>query len=111
MTTLWQKVVAWFTTEEKQVEVFLSKEEQMIMELFQPIMGAGEATLMQDLITFIRGVLLSGQTAGSLDAWETIVLNGLTKLGGELLDLAKSMGSNALQALIGLALSQLPKPN
>ena len=109
MTTLWDKIKAWLSSTAQTVEVQFSKDEQIVLGILQPLLGAAEAALLQDLITFIRGVLTSGRTAGGLDEWETIILNGLSSLKGELLTLAQGLGSNVLQALIGLVLADLAK--
>lgn len=107
--TLWDKIKAWAKGEAATISVVLSADEKAILSLFQPLFAAAEASALQDLLTFIRGVLTTTPTQESLDAWETVVLNGLSKLGGDLETLAKSLGSQVLQGLIAFTLANLPK--
>jgi len=107
--TLWDKIKAWIGGEVQTVSVVLSADEQALLSLFQPLLASAEASALQDLLTFIRGVLTTTPAQSSLDAWETIILQGLEKLGGELATLAKSLGSNVLQGLIAFTLAALPK--
>ncbi len=107
-SNLWDKIVAWFKGEFTTVELTFTKEEQEILTLMKPLLVAAEATVVQDLMQFIRGVLTGAAGYSTLADWETAVMNGLEKVGGDLLTLAKGLGSNMLQALIGLILAQLP---
>lgn len=107
--TVWDKVVAWFKAEAPVVENFLSKEEQELLTLLKPILAAGEASLVQDLVKFLQGVASTAASGATLADLETAALNGLEVVGGELRDLAKSLGSNLLQAILGLILAQLVK--
>jgi hypothetical protein len=109
--TLWDKVSAWFASAAQMIEVFLSKDEQQILALMKPILGAGDASAVQDLITFVSGLLTAIENPGAstLADLETAVLNGLEKAGSELAILARGMGSASLQALIGLVLSRLAR--
>lgn len=111
VVTLWDKIKAAFSTAEAEVAIYLTKEESQLLALVQPLFGAAEAAAIQDLIQFVQGVLTSAEKPGSMDLpdWETAVLNGLSKVGGEVEALAKSLGSNVLQALIGLILASLAK--
>lgn len=122
MTTLWDKISTWATAEgkvleadvgaaEQKVAAFLNWEEQQLIGLLKPLFAQAEANAIQDLTLFIRGVLTSVKGTSSLADWETAVLNGLQMVGGELLKTAETLGSNALQVLIGLLLSELnPSP-
>lgn len=121
MTTLWDKISAWAQSTIQTVEAdagaavqaaekLLNWEEQQLVALLQPLFASAEAEAMQDLTLFLRGVLTSSQNISSLPDWETAVLNSLQKVGGDLLTTAEKLGSNALQVLIGLLLSQLQSP-
>lgn len=121
MTTLWDKITSWVSTEVKAVEgeasqvaaqvgQFLNWEEQQLILLLKPLFAQAEAEALQDLTLFVRGVLTSAQNISSLPDWETAVLNSLQKVGGDLLATAEKLGSNSLQVLIGLLLSQLSPP-
>lgn len=111
LVTLWDKIKAAFATAETEVAVYLTKEEGQILALIQPLFAAAEAAAIQDLVQFVQGVVTSAENPGSMDLadWETAILNGLQKVGGDLETLAKSLGSNVLQALIGLVLAALAK--
>lgn len=121
MTTLWDKISAWAQSTLQTVEAdagaavqeaekLLNWEEQQLVALLQPLFASAEAEAVQDLTLFLRGVLTSSQNISSLPDWETAVLNSLQKVGGDLLVTAEKLGSNALQVLIGLLLSQLQSP-
>lgn len=105
--TLWDKVSAWWNNTAVPA---LRKDEQEVIGLLQPLLSAAEGSVIQDLVQFIRGVIttVEGTPPSTLADWETAVLNSLGKLEGELLTLAKGLGSNVLQALIALVLAKLP---
>lgn len=108
-TTLWAKLSAWFSGELKAAEAVFTSDEQKVLAIFQPLLAAAEASALQDLITFIRGALSQASTTTDLPTLEAMVLNGLEATGSELLTVAKSLGSNLLQALIAFVLANLPK--
>lgn len=104
ITGLWKKFVSWF---DGTALPALQKDEQQVVALFKPILNAGEAQAVQDLKVAITGILTQVQKGQDLATLEGVVLSALELVGTELYDLAKGMGSNALQALIGLILAQM----
>jgi hypothetical protein len=104
ITGLWQKFVSWFDGSALPV---LQNDEKQLVALFQPILNAGEAQTVQDLKVAITGILTQVQKGQDLATLEGVVLSALQVVGSELYDLAKGMGSNALQALIGLILAKM----
>lgn len=106
--SLWAKFVAIFNGVVEVAEVEFSADEKAILALMQPLLASAEAATVQDLITFIKGVLSQAKTAKDLPTFESDVLNALQATGSELLALAKSLGSNLLQALIAFVLASLP---
>lgn len=104
ITGLWKKFVSWF---DGTALPALEKDEQQVVALFEPILNAGEAQALQDLKVAVTGVLTQVQKGKTLDELEGIVLSALEVVSAELYDLAKGMGSNALQALIGLILAKI----
>lgn len=108
-TTLWDKLKALFAGAEQAAATDFSKAEQDVIAIAQPLFAAAEATAIRDLVIFIRGVLTANPTPGSMSVsdWETAIMNGLAKLGGDLLATAQGMKSNLLQALISLVLASL----
>lgn len=106
-TTLWDKIKAWISGEAQVAKVELTKDEQAVLALVQPLLGSAESAVLQDLVVFATGVLTQAKASKSLADWETAVLNALQTVGGELLTLAESLGSNLLQSLIGLILAKL----
>ena len=109
LNTVWDKIKTFFAGEVKAAEAIFSAEEQMVLTAFAPILHAAEAVTLSTLITFIRDVLTKGSTATDLQSWEAAVLNELEVTGGQLLTVAKGLGSNLLQTLIGVLLAGLPK--
>ena len=105
--TLWDKIVAWFSNAEQVVVTEFNKDEQALLALVQPLFGAAEATAIQAMVHFITGALSQSTASKTLPEWETAILNGMQTTGSELLALAESLGSNVLQALIGLVLQRL----
>ena len=108
--TLWDKVKAWISGAEKEVPILLSKAEAEIVTVAAPLFQTAETEVMSDLTVFIRGVVTSHPNPGSmaLPDWEAAIMNALSKLGGDLLGHAQGLGSNLLQALVGLVLHALP---
>lgn len=107
-TTLWTKLSALFTGAVQVAEAAFTADEQKLLAIFKPLLAAAEAAALQDLIVFIRGVLSQAATATDLATLETVVLNALEATGSELEVVAKSLGSNLLQALIAFVLANLP---
>jgi hypothetical protein len=73
-----------------------------LWNLAKPLFAAVEPTVIADLRAAIEKVLAAADTTQSLDALETAVLNALEAAGGQLFTIAKGLGSNLLQVLIGL---------
>lgn len=109
VATLWQKVVAWAKGEITIVESALSAEEQAVLAIVQPILHTAETTLFADVIAELKVFLGALTSVGSLADIETALANVWETEKPELLAFAKGLGSNVWQAVIGLALSQLPK--
>jgi hypothetical protein len=105
--TLWDKIKGWVSGAIMTVETELSRDEKALLAIVQPLLGADEAAAMQDLVQFVTGLVAGAGGARTLADWETAVLNGLGAAESELLTLAKGLGSNLLQSLIGLVLSRL----
>jgi hypothetical protein len=103
-SSLWAKLVAWWNGTAVPV---LQNDEKELMALVEPLFGAAEAAIVQDLTVFIKGVLTQVQAGQDLATLEASVLNALEAVGGQLLTVAKGLGSNVLQALIGLILAKL----
>jgi len=104
ISTLWKKFVGWI---DGSVLPVLQSDEKQLVALFEPILNAGEAQAVQDLKVAITGVLTQVKPGQDLPTLEGIVLSALQVVDSELFALAKSMGSNALQALIGLILAKM----
>lgn len=109
LKTLWDKFTGWFSGEVKTAETLFTAEEQKILAAFAPILHAAEPVTLAALIDLARSVLSSGLTASSLADWEAHVLNAAEATGGQLFTVAKGLGSNLLQALIGVLLADLTK--
>lgn len=103
-SSLWAKLVSWWNGTAVPV---LQNDEKELMALVEPLFGAAEAAIVQDLTVFIKGVLTQVQAGQDLATLEAAVLNALQAVGGQLLTVAKGLGSNVLQALIGLILAKL----
>jgi len=110
--TLWTKIRDWVTAKLNAAEVVLAEDEKELLALLAPLFANAESAALQDLVTFVRGVLVTMEDPSNqtLEALERIVMNGLSKLGSSLQPVAIGLGSSALQALIGLVLASLPKP-
>lgn len=109
LQTLWTKFQGWFSGEVKAAEAIFSTEEQAVISAFQPILHAAEAVTLASLIAFIRNVLTTVAASTDLATIEAKVLNELEVEGGQLFTIAKGMGSNLLQATIGVLLAGMPK--
>lgn len=109
-TTVWSKLQSLFASAGQAISLEFSKTEQEVIAIAQPLFAAAEAAAVRDLVIFVRGVLSAHPNPGSMTVadWETAVMNGLGKLGGELLATAQTLKSNLLQALISLVLASLP---
>lgn len=109
--TLWDKFKTWVNGEVQAVAPVLTADEQDLVGLVKPLFAGAEAVGLSQLVTFIRGVLVAVEAPGSktLPDLETIVMNGLSRLGSGLQPVAVGLGSSVLQALIGLVLASLPK--
>jgi hypothetical protein len=100
----WSKIVAWWNGTAVPT---LKADEQELLLLLKPLFGAAEAAALQDLVVFVKGVLTQVQAGQDLATLEVAVLNALEAVGGQLAVIGKGLGSNVLQALIGLILAQL----
>lgn len=103
---LWTKLVNWWNNT---AVPELERDEKAVLALLQPLLAQAEAAAISDLTVFITAVLTQVEKGGDLATLEAAVLNALQTAEHELLDTAKALGSNALQALIGLILAKLPK--
>jgi hypothetical protein len=108
--TLWDKLKALLGGAEQAVQVDFTKSELEVVAIAQPLLAAAEAAAIRDLVIFVRGVLTAHPDPASMTVsdWETAVMNGLGKLGGDLLVTAQQLKSTLLQALISLVLASLP---
>lgn len=104
VSAFWTKVVAWWNGTAVPA---LENDEKQLLALVQPLFGAAEAAALQDLVQFVTGVLTQVEKGQDLATLEAAVLNALQTAGSELQTLAKGLGSNVLQALIGLILAKL----
>ncbi len=99
---LWTSIVnVW----NKDVAPELETGEQELVQLLQPLFGQVEAAALQDLVVFIKGVVSAAPTTKTLPEWESVILNLAGTFGGSLLTTATGLGSNVLQAIIGLVLA------
>jgi hypothetical protein len=105
--TLWDKIKTWLAGAAHAAEVELSNDEKALMALIRPLFGQAEAAALQSLVHFITGAVTAVGTSRTLADWESAILNGLGAAESELLPLARGLGSDLLQALIGLVLGRL----
>lgn len=104
VASFWSNIVSWWNGTAVPA---LQADEKELLALLQPLFGAAEAAALQDLVVFVKGVLTQVQAGQDLASLESAVLNALEAVGGNLLSIGKGLGSNVLQALIGLILAQL----
>jgi len=116
--TLWSKLQILFgsaVTEGKVIvgdlvkegETLFSEGEQEFLTLAQPLFNAAESTAVTDLTGFMTTFIKTAEGAKSIQDWETAIMNELQSLGGDLFATAQGLGTNLVQALIGLVLQKL----
>jgi hypothetical protein len=101
-TALWTTIEKVWNTD---VAPALATGEQELVQLLQPMFGQVEAAALQDLVVFIKGVVSAAPTTKTLPEWESVILNLAQTFGGSLMTTATGLGSNVLQAVIGLVLA------
>lgn len=107
--TLWAEVTSWAKGEVEDVKIALTAEGQIVLNVVKPILAAGEASAVADLITATSAFLTKLTSVGSLADIETAIIQVWETEEPTLATFAKGLGSNIFQAIIGLLLSQLPK--
>lgn len=106
--TLWDEAKAWVSGEIKEAELFATTEGQEILAVLKPILAAAAPTALAALVGGLRTFLTGLTSVGSLADIETAILNVWQDTEPELFTLARSLGSNVVQAIVGLLLAQLP---
>lgn len=107
--TLWAEVTTWAKGELASLQIAASAEGQIILGVVKPILSAGEASVVAELIGATTSFLTKLESVGSLADIETALIQVWETEEPTLFTFAKGLGSNVFQAIIGLLLAQLPK--
>jgi hypothetical protein len=116
--TIWEKIGAVFNLDGAQNAAILagdqrdlSKAEQDVLAIFQPILNSAEGTGLSDLVSMLQGILTLVPGVSTVSGAVQIVTSVLQGEAGPLAAQAKALGQTSLTTLVSAALAALGKVN